>query len=296
MTARPEAAPAPGAPGHNPDLVEFAGIAAPVEPWLVALDIDGTLLDYEGGMAPAVRDAVIAASNAGHHIVLASGRDLVSMLPLAAELGLADARMVCSNGGVIVQVDPSLDAGYLIEQLRAFNPEPVLRELVKLLPNARFAVEDVGRGWRLTEMFNDGELAGVFSVVPFDQLWTGGSVTRVVVRGGDETPEEFSQAIADLGLTGASYFVGYNAWLDITPRGVSKASALETVRVSLGVPPERTLAIGDGMNDIDMLEWAARGIAMGHAPLEVRLAADEVTAPVTKDGVAAALRPLLPTR
>jgi hydroxymethylpyrimidine pyrophosphatase-like HAD family hydrolase len=71
----------------------------------------------------------------------------------------------------------------------------------------------------------------------------------------------------------------------VTAGGVSKAAALERVRASLGVSPARTIAVGDGTNDIEMLRWAARGVAMGHAKGSVRDAADEVTGPIAEDGV-----------
>jgi hydroxymethylpyrimidine pyrophosphatase-like HAD family hydrolase len=86
--------------------------------------------------------------------------------------------------------------------------------------------------------------------------------------------------------------VGWTAWLDLAPDGVSKASALEPVRATLGVPLERTLAVGDGRNDVEMLEWAARAVAMGQAEPELLAVADEVAPPVEDDGLADVLEPL----
>jgi len=65
------------------------------------------------------------------------------------------------------------------------------------------------------------------------------------------------------------------------------------VRQHLGVQPHATVAIGDGGNDVQMLRWAARGVAMGHAPEAVRAAADEVTGGIEDDGALAVLRSLL---
>jgi len=59
------------------------------------------------------------------------------------------------------------------------------------------------------------------------------------------------------------------------------------------VEPSRTVAVGDGRNDLAMLEWAALGIAMGHAPESVRAVADEVTGTIDDDGVVPVLRSLL---
>ena len=59
--------------------------------------------------------------------------------------------------------------------------------------------------------------------------------------------------------------MGWTAWLDLAPVGVSKASGLDHVAGPLGVAPADVLAIGDGRNDIEMLQWAGRGVAMGQA-------------------------------
>jgi hydroxymethylpyrimidine pyrophosphatase-like HAD family hydrolase len=89
-----------------------------------------------------------------------------------------------------------------------------------------------------------------------------------------------------------SYAVGWSAWLDINPEGVSKASALELVRRHLDVEPEHTVACGDQRNDLEMLYWAAWGVAMGNAPDEVKAVADEVTHHVDDDGLVPILEAL----
>ncbi|QAY69396.1 HAD family hydrolase [Xylanimonas protaetiae] len=261
-------------------------------PWLVALDIDGTLLHFDDTLSDAVRFAVADVVAAGHHVVLASGRSLVSMIPVAARLGIADGWMVCSNGAVTVRHDDDAPTGWTIEAMVTFDPEPALRRLAERMPRARFAVEDVGVGFRLTELFPEGELDGDHTVVGLEDLWSG-DVTRVVVRAPEATNEEFHASVAELGLADVTYAVGWSAWMDIAPLGVTKAAALEKVRAALGVPPERTLAIGDGHNDVEMLRWAARGVAMGDADDLVRAAASESTATITEDGAALTLRTLL---
>ena len=105
--------------------------------------------------------------------------------------------------------------------------------------------------------------------------------------------EEFSDTIEQIGLAGVTYSVGWTAWLDIAGAGVTKASALERLRGHLGIESHLTVAVGDGRNDIEMLGWAHRGVAMGQAPEEVIAAANEVTASVLDDGAAHVLRSLL---
>ena len=75
--------------------------------------------------------------------------------------------------------------------------------------------------------------------------------------------------------------------------GVSKASGLQIVCDELGGDAADVLAIGDGRNDIEMLRWAGRGVAMGQSIHEARAVADDVTATVNDDGVAQGARPVV---
>ena len=104
------------------------------------------------------------------------------------------------------------------------------------------------------------------------------TAVRLVVFSTDATAEEFGEAVSVMGLAGVTYSVGWTAWLDIAAEGVTKASGLEVLREKLGHDIEATIAVGDGRNDIEMLTWAGRGVAMGQAPDEVKASADEVTA------------------
>jgi hydroxymethylpyrimidine pyrophosphatase-like HAD family hydrolase len=209
-------------------------------------------------------------------------------------LGLRQGWAVCSNGSVTLRLDPALPEGYEIRDVVTFDPGPALRLLRTYLPDAMYFVEgrDVLRTRLVTAPFPDGELTGAVDVVPFEQLLHI-PATRVVVRSVDHTSEEFAEVVADSGLHGVSYAVGWTAWLDLAPEGVSKASALEVVRARLRCPPERTVAVGDGLNDLEMFAWARRSVAMGQAVEAVRQAADEVTAAVDEDGLALVLEPLV---
>src|SRR5690606_13620074 len=262
-------------------------------PMLVALDIDGTLMSYDQELSEDVRDAVAGLRAAGHHVVLASGRSLIAMTPVAEILGIDRGWVVASNGAVTARLDPEEPDGYALEDVVTFDPGPALRLLREHLPDARYAVEDVGVGFRMNELFPDGELDGVHRVVEFDELWSG-EVTRVIVRSPGSTSEEFHELVEHLGLDDVTYAVGWTAWMDIAPLGVTKATGLELVRRVLHVQPHRTVAVGDGRNDVEMLRWAAHGVAMGHADAVVQEAADEVTGTIDDDGAADVLRGLLP--
>ena len=112
--------------------------------------------------------------------------------------------------------------------------------------------------------------------------------TRVVVVSPDHQLEEFLNVVEQMGLSHVSYAIGWTAWLDIAPDGVTKATALERVRALLNINLTDVLAVGDGRNDIEMLQWAGRhgvSVAMGQASEIVREAAREVTGSIDEGGL-----------
>jgi Cof subfamily protein (haloacid dehalogenase superfamily) len=260
-------------------------------PRLVALDIDGTLFANEPStglveetISPDVVAAVRRAYAAGAHIVLATGRSTFGITDVWDQLGLpmngAKVLAVASNGSVTFRYPP-----VEVRSTVTFDASAIVRMLMAEVPNAAVAVEEVGVGYRLNRPFPDGEISGEMRLESVEEL-VAEPVTRVIIRDPHSSEEEFVELAEKLGLSGTNYFIGWTAWLDIAPEGVSKASALADVAAELGVPQAEVLAIGDGRNDMEMLRWAGRGVAMGQAPLEVQEAADDVTETVANDGVA----------
>jgi len=262
---------------------------------VVALDIDGTLLRWAEGsgaaqeqVAPAVRDAVRRAYDGGAHIVLASGRSPHGMTKVADMIGIPDEGaerlwIVASNGAVILRYPP-VD----VVHEETFDAREAVAKILERRPSVLVAVEERGVGYRINDHFPPGELTGDMVVTPIEEL-VAQPVSRVIIRDPEATAEEFVELGRSLGLHGISYVVGWTAWLDLTPVGVSKASGLSYVCDQLGVEPADVLAIGDGRNDMEMLEWAGRGVAMGQAVPEVQEIADDVTDPVDADGAATEL-------
>jgi hydroxymethylpyrimidine pyrophosphatase-like HAD family hydrolase len=273
-------------------LSQVAGPAQEGTPHLVALDVDGTTINHAGELSPAVRDAVHDVLAAGHHVIIATGRSIVATTTIMAELGIKSGYAVCSNGAVTIELDALEDNGFRIIEAVTFDPAPALNLLREEWPDAVVAVEELGVGFKLSAPFPDGELQGELRVVPWDEL-VADPVTRVTFRAPNGTAEDFLALTERIGLHGVNYAVGFSAWLDLNPEGVSKGSALELLRRRIGVEPQYTLAVGDQRNDVEMLHWAARGVAMGNAPDSVKEIADEVTLTVDEDGLVPVLRSLL---
>ncbi|GAB2474377.1 HAD family hydrolase [Promicromonospora xylanilytica] len=255
------------------------------EPMLVACDIDGTLLRTGRPPSAAVQASVAAVRSAGHHVVLATGRSLVGAVPVAAQLGLDEAWIVASNGAVTAQLD---GGEYEITDMHVVEAEPVVRLAVDEMPAIRIATEVVGAGYNVNLQFPDGELNGAQrEVQALDELWA------------ESTPRLALHGYAAFGLVSVLRAMGLTAiatrsdWVDVTPPGLSKATALEKVRVVLGVEDFATVAIGDGENDLEMFRWADQAIVMGHAPGHVKGAATAATGTIDDDGAAVALLSLL---
>jgi Cof subfamily protein (haloacid dehalogenase superfamily) len=264
-------------------------------PGLVALDIDGTLLKWVDGsgapheeIAPAVGDAVRRARDAGAHVVLASGRSPHGMTPIADLLELyldgSDPLWIVASNGAVVFRYPPLE----VVKEETFDAAPAVRAVLERHPTALVAVEERGVGYRVSSEFPTGELSGEMILTDVEEL-VSAPVSRVIIRDPAATADDFIALAQELGLHGTDYVVGWTAWLDLAAVGVSKASGLAHVAEQLGVAQADVLAIGDGRNDIEMLEWAGRGVAMGQAVQPVIDAADDVTAPVAEDGAAVEL-------
>lgn len=261
-------------------------------PKLIALDIDGTLLAWAGDrgtaheeVRPAVHDAVQRAHDTGAHVVLASGRSPHGMTNVADLLDLhtegSDPLWVVASNGAVVFRYPPVEVVHEV----TFDARAAVRAVLAEHPEAMVAVEERGVGYRLNKPFPDGELSGEMIVSDVEEM-IAEPVSRVIVRDPEATAEDFVATARRLGLHGTNYVVGWTAWLDLSPVGVHKASGVAEVCERLGVAAADVLAIGDGRNDIELLRWAGRGVAMGQAVEEVRAAADDVTAPVDQDGAA----------
>jgi hydroxymethylpyrimidine pyrophosphatase-like HAD family hydrolase len=251
---------------------------------LVALDIDGTVVDRDGELPEAVRAAVGQVVTAGVPVVLSTGRAWHSTQPLVDALELPPGPSVCSNGAVVVSYPPER-----IVKAVTFDPRTVIDKVARLAPRTLIAVEEIGRGYRLNDHFPGGDLTGEMIIEDIDQLGSR-PVTRVILRDPEASDEQFIGLARELGLHGVTYFVGWSAWIDIAPDGVTKATGLAEVAAGLGVAADEVLAFGDGRNDIEMLRWAGRGIALGDAPPEVQAAADAVSPRFADGGIVAELR------
>lgn len=264
---------------------------------LIALDIDGTILDHDGFIPRSTHEQVDRLRAAGHEIMLATGRSAADTLPVHDRLALDSRYVVSANGATVLERKAdAIDGATASERyerrwVQTFDPSDVLLRLREGLRGARYAVESAEGVFRYSGKFPEGSFEASGREVTFEQLLSE-PVQRLVVVAPDQSTEEFASAVESIGLHHVSYSVGWTSWLDIAPSGVNKGTALERVRNELGIDREHVVVAGDGRNDIEMLEWArehGRGIVIGGSPQEVIDAGNALTASFNDEGLAQAL-------
>ena len=280
---------------------------SPQQRHLIALDLDGTVLDHghvgqgngkdtpfarETPVDPELAAAIRALESAGHLVIPATGRSVDATLPIVETIRIRPEWVVCANGAVTLKRNPLATRAYRREYVESFDATDLLVRVRPHLAGARFGVELADGTFAYTEEIPAGTLPTKQRRVNFDEL-LGTQVSRVLVMSPTHRLEDFLGIAESLGLSNVSYAVGDTMWLDIAPEGVSKDSALEVIASRNNIPLDRVFAAGDGMNDIKMLEWAARygvSVAMGQANDEVKAAANTIAPPVEENGLLTVLR------
>ena len=262
---------------------------------VVATDLDGTLLRRDRTVSHRTAAALDRVTAAGDRAVLVTGRP-VRWLGVVYEQLTAPLPTICANGAVVY--DPLTD-----EVVRAapLDPDLLLRVCERLraeVPEALFAVEiDHGRGMLHEAAYNrawDDDHDTVRPVQTVADLCAAPAV-KLLVRAAERDPDAFAAAItAALGGLAEATHSSNSGLVEVSAAGVTKAAGLAWVCDRWGVSAEDVVAFGDMPNDVPMLTWAGRAVAVANAHPAVKAVADEFTTSNDEDGVATYLDRLYP--
>ncbi|WP_059104254.1 Cof-type HAD-IIB family hydrolase [Shouchella shacheensis] len=234
---------------------------------LIALDMDGTLLNPSHEISAGNRESIAEAQEHGVHVVLSTGRTLMTCGKYAESLNL-NSYLVTVNGSEIWH-----SSGELL--WRNVLDRDVIEHIYELHKSADIHV------WGATtkDIFR-GELPDN----PHDHEW--------MKFGFDTNDDELRASIVDsLRTKGKTEITNSSPTnLEINALGINKASALKRVCQELNLSMDQVMAVGDSLNDIAMIHEAGLGIAMGNAQEAVKEVANWVTATNDQDGVAAAIQ------
>jgi HAD superfamily hydrolase (TIGR01484 family) len=275
---------------------------------LVAIDVDGTLLPGFGkALTPRTGRALKAAQEAGIVVALATGRRTDFAVPLLKGLNLrADMPLIASNGAVLRTLGgdtldrcllPAQVARGLCELLRPFG---VLVFTFDRPGNRELAIENLAQAREQIAPWVEANREALEVVKPLENAFCRGEdPIQGMIAGGVEAVRRAEVALRASPWGEACTFVKTEypgrdlSLLDLLPRNVSKAKALEGLTRRLGVKREETMAFGDNWNDVEMLKWAGQGVIMGNAVAELRSMGKKrgwrLAPPNDEDGVAVVL-------
>ncbi|MEY8463362.1 Cof-type HAD-IIB family hydrolase [Streptococcus merionis] len=250
---------------------------------LLALDLDGTLLNSDKQISLENQKALRAARDRGVKVVLTTGRPLAAIGDFLAELDLIheDEFAITFNGGLI-----QCNTGEILDKV-TFGYEEVkaIRQLTDQL------------GLSL-DLLDDGDVYALHSAVPTLYPTCNASLNHMPTHFEDLTLDQtFNKAVTcceadliDRQLPNIpqefhdrfEIFKSRNIILEWSPKGVHKANGLASLTQILGLKKEAVMACGDEANDLSMVKWAGYGVAMGNATEELKAVAD-IVAPMSND-------------
>lgn len=252
---------------------------------LLALDLDGTLLNTHEEVSPRTCAAVLAALQAGVRVVLVTGRGIDTPKQIVRDLGL-DVPVICAHGALTEDVITGKVIGHIPVPLQYAAPMMEFAEqndltlavysgeqFYRLRSQPPLMPDMTGSGWTAVGSFKE-----IMGTAPTFMRFLGQESVDAMRRAFDDAPLHFK----------------YETWGNfeecaVTSRDATKKHALMDLCRTLEIRASRVLAIGDSRNDVPMLRWAGLGIAMANALPEVLDAIPHKTASNDEDGVALAI-------
>lgn len=265
---------------------------------LIAADVDGTLVDDRRRIPPAVLEALAEARSAGCRLTLATGRMYPSVLPFAEAIE-TDAPLILYNGAALVERRsrrvtyrrclPLADAQLALTLLKRFPLH------VNLYAGEGLYIERVTPA-AAESMVKDGVTAeAVGDLLAFLQE----DPVKLLCIGEPVTLEAFRVAFlaerARRRLPGGPPHLVRSepTYLEVLPPGVNKGVALAELARQLAIPLEAVVAFGDNLNDLEMVEVAGLGVAVGNAHPDLKARADLVVGTNNEGGMAAVIREVI---
>ena len=256
-------------------------------PRLVATDLDGTIVRSDGTVSDRTVAAIAAVEAAGVPFVMVTGRPVRWMADIAGRTGHRGIA-ICANGALAYDLHTEQVVRSAL--LTAHAARGVVDALREAIPGIAFAVERLGSGFAHEPTYvprwdsDDPKRAA-----PVEELLTDDVVKLLARHEGLDADALLAAAHAAVPAGATLTHSSADGLLEMSAEGVSKASGLAAYAQERGVDPSDVIAFGDMPNDLPMLTWAGRGIAVANAHPEVLAVAHAVTASNDDDGVAQVL-------
>jgi Cof subfamily protein (haloacid dehalogenase superfamily) len=260
---------------------------------LVAIDIDGTLLDSNRRITPKVKETLKRANEQGIYIVLCTGRPLPGVTEQLTELELyGDNDYVITYNGSLVQATKSKEiiSQYTLSYDDFLNIELMSRKVgVHLHTIDSEAIYTANRDIGKYTVHEASLVNMPLKYRTVDEMTPDMSIIKMMMI---DEPEILDNAIAQLPASFVEKYTTVKStdfYYEILNKEASKGNALAKLGEHLGVKQAEIMAIGDNENDLSMIEYAGIGVAMGNATDNIKKAADIQTLSNDEDGVAEVL-------
>ena len=257
---------------------------------LIALDLDGTLLNDDGHLTPYNKRVLKQCQEAGAVVTLATGRIYASALPFARELALQDIPLITSHGALIRCVDGPIIAHYPLDEAICWE---IYQQISPQHQDVRLYADDQ----LYLNDFSPASLAYAQHIGipphPLPHDLTALHPTKLALV---DTPEVIAYYEALLQATyGARIYVTKvsERFLEVSNPQATKGLALAALAESLQIPPQQVIAFGDSYNDLPMLQYAGCAVAMGNANDAVKAVSQRIADTNNQDGVGKLLAQLL---
>jgi Cof subfamily protein (haloacid dehalogenase superfamily) len=259
---------------------------------LLVVDVDGTLLTHDNVMTPGTRTALLKVQQLGIRIVLASGRPLHGLWPLAKQLELDTfgGFLMAYNGAQIVDTHNGLS---LLDRRIDTSMLPQLHKTARKYGCSLFIYKD---DTLITDAPDNIHVAREAALNGMTLRYTddftaldGYAPHECVITGSDQALRELSDRWTKRLSGTADVFPSEPFFLEFVPPSVNKGDSLAFLKGALALERDEIMTVGDGLCDIPMLQLAGVGVAMANADDAVKRCADFVTASNEEDGLAAAI-------
>ena len=277
----------------------------PLSIQLIAIDIDGTLLDSHGKLPSANQLAVHNALEAGIQVVVVTGRAFHHAEPIAKLLG-PNVTLIVNNGALTKRLDGSTLARRLIPREKALALIAATRPLhqgvgviLDRLDQQQYLYEKIDWSHPQRSGYYKTNRAFITRCDPIENGLVGDDPVQVAFNGSVDEMRRLADAITSLPesqqlkITVTEYENRNFSLLDIIDGGWSKGAALADWAEHLGARPETVMAIGDNLNDVEMLEYAGSPVVMGNAVGALKIRDWPVTETNDACGLAVTINELL---
>lgn len=265
------------------------------KPYLIALDLDGTLLKDDKTISACNKEIIKKAKEAGHIVCIATGRPFRSSSMYYEELELTTP-IVNFNGAYVHHpkddnwgtYHTTLDLEVVKEIITVAEEHNLHNVLAEIIDDVYFH-------------YHDEKLIDVFSMGHEDikigdlRKNLGEDVTSILIHAADEDVEKIRMYLSDVHAEVVDHRRWAAPWhvIEIIRAGMNKAIGLEKIATYYNIPTERIIAFGDEDNDLEMLKYAGHGVAMGNAIAELKTVANKKTLTNEEDGIAHYLKEVL---